>query len=115
MENIFILRKSGIIDYLLLDVIDSNPKDGVLEYIGREFIKILFLIFLEYREFVPQKKNELKGLVKKNNNMKLLRLILAHLTLLFDRKNKEYAHVYHTFDNLSFISLFHFIRSDLKA
>jgi hypothetical protein len=115
MEKFLILRRSGILDYFLLESLNINKNESIYDNLGRQFLKIVFLIFLIYREFDIPKKNEFKGLIKKTNYWKILQLVIFHISLLFDRKNDSFRNVYETFDSMSFMCLFYILRKDLKT
>jgi hypothetical protein len=115
MENFLILRKSGILDYVLLECLNYDKEINIFENIGRQFFKIIFILYLTYFEFGKKKKNQLKGLVKKIDYCQLIELLFIHITLLLDRKQKEFFYICDTLDTFSFISLFYIITKDLKT
>jgi hypothetical protein len=115
MEIILLLRKSGILDYFLLESLNFNKNETLYDNLGRQFLKVLFLIILTYREFNIPKKNELKGLIKNTNYWKMLQIIIIHISLFFDRNNIDFQNIYETMDAFSFISLYYILRKDLKT
>jgi hypothetical protein len=115
MEKFLILRKSGILDYLLLEMLNFNSEENIFDNIGRQLIKIIFIIYLIYYEFKKKRKYQLKGLVTKTNYFQIVQIILFQMALLLDRKESAYVNIQDSLDTFSFIGIFYTIRRDLKS
>jgi hypothetical protein len=100
------IRKTGLFDYLLIQVIDYKN----IDLLGKDFLNICLLIYLCYFE-AYYKEDKLKGLRKKGL-LYHLPLFLVHFALYVDRAFEKTTTI-GTLDIVFSYCLYKLIRRDL--
>ncbi len=114
-EILLDLMKSGIIDYIILEIlyIVMMRKDTFFDIIGREFLKIIFIMYLIYEEIFIQ----FKSIKKYKSSYEYMKYIFINFIFFFNRSqlDENTKIILDTLDFFFFIVLYYLFRKDLKS